>query len=121
LYGDDLGIDGNYTASDACCYCGGGTECSNLEGWVDSFNFSCTEYIEYDSPGCPLYGDMYPNEDGITANDACCYCQAEVEDDGKFCFIVIFFGLLKSFLKIMMTMSMRVSIAFIESSHIFAP
>ena len=123
LYGDDLGVDGNNIANDACCYCGGGMECTNLEGWVDSGNDTCSWYVEYDSPGCPLYGDMHPNEDEITANDACCYCQAvaEVEDDGKFCFIVIFFGLLKSFLKIMMTMSMRVSIAFIDSSHIFLP
>ena len=44
----------------------------------------------FDSPGCPLYGDTYPNEDGITANDACCYCQAEVADDGKFRLINIF-------------------------------
>ena len=84
FYGDDLGINGSYTANDACCYCDGGMECSNLEGWVDSGNFSCTWYIGNDDPGCPLYGGMYPNEDGITANDACCYCQVEVADDGKF-------------------------------------
>ena len=85
-YGDDLGFDGNNTANDACCYCGGGTECSNLEGWVDSGNDTCAWYIENDSPGCPLSGDMYPDADGITASDACCYCQVDVEvaDDGKY-------------------------------------
>jgi len=91
-YGDDLGVDGNNTANDACCYCGGGTECSNLEGWVDSGNDPCAWYIESDSPGCPLYGDMYPDADGITGNDACCYCQAvaEVADDGKYYYVNTF-------------------------------
>ena len=89
MFGDDLGVDGNYTANDACCYCGGGTECSNLEGWVDIEDDDCAWYILYDSPGCPLYGDMYPNDDGITANDACCYCQAEAFN-GKLHLVNIF-------------------------------
>ena len=92
-YGDDLGVDGNNTANDACCYCGGGTECSNLEGWVDSGNDTCSWYVEYDSPGCPLYGDMYPSTEGISANDACCYCQAEVYG-GKFRYMTIILGTL---------------------------
>ena len=82
LYGDDLGVDGNNTANDACCYCGGGMECSNLEDWVDVGNDDCTWYIENDSPGCPFFGDYFFDSNGIAANDACCYCQTEV--DGKF-------------------------------------
>ena len=82
MYGDDLGVDGNYTASDACCYCGGGTECSNLEGWVDIGGDDCTWYSEFDYPGCPFFGSYYSNSNGISANDACCYCQAEVYGKG---------------------------------------
>ena len=93
LYGDDLGVDGNNIANDACCYCGGGMECTNLEGWVDSGNDTCSWYVEYDSPGCPLYGDMYPSTEGISANDACCYCQAEVYG-GKFRYMTIILGTL---------------------------
>jgi len=88
FYGDGLGFDGN-TANEACCYCGGGTECSNLEGWVDSGNFSCAWYIGNDSPGCPFFGNMFPDADGITANDACCFCQ-DATDDSKCRYLAIF-------------------------------
>ena len=31
-------------------------------------------YEEWDEPGCPLYGDKWPDGDGVTASEACCHC-----------------------------------------------
>ena len=83
-YGELVGVDSNYTGNEACCYCGGGNECTNLEDWVDSGNYNCTWYIENDEPGCPYFGEWFPNENGITGNDACCYCQVDIEDDDDY-------------------------------------
>ena len=90
-YGELVGVDGNITGNEACCYCGGGNECSNLEDWGDSDNYNCTWYIENDFPGCPYFGDSFPNENGTTGNDACCYCQVDIKDDHDY-------GKVKSFI-----------------------
>ena len=47
--------------------------CTDIIGWVDQHEHGCDWYVQYENPanpGCPLY----PNEAGIDANTACCYC-----------------------------------------------
>jgi len=78
IFGAYSDADGS-AENDACCFCGGGTECTNLEGWVDSRGVDCSWYIENDISGCPDSGTLFPNSDGITGNDACCYCKVEGE------------------------------------------
>ena len=76
IFGAYSDADGS-AANDACCFCGGGTECTNLDDWVDNRGMDCTWYIENDIPGCPDSGTLFPNSDGITGNDACCFCKEE--------------------------------------------
>jgi len=62
------------TASEVCCSCGGGNvsnECVN-DDWVDSYGDGC-DWYEVDDR-CSLYGNSFEN-DGQTAQDACCACQ----------------------------------------------
>jgi len=68
---DNVTID-----SDASNDCGGlGSRlCSNYFEWLDDIGRGCDFYEQFDNPGCRATGDMSPKEDGITANDACCYC-----------------------------------------------
>ena len=94
-YGYSYPNEDNITAKDACCYCGGGgsmnipsafpshqyepsviptVTCYDYNGWVDYYGDGCDWYEKSDDPGCPWYGEEWPNEDGITANDSCCYC-----------------------------------------------
>lgn len=40
-----------------------------LEGWMECFHVEL-----WDSPGCPTFGEWYNVEDGISVNEACCYC-----------------------------------------------
>jgi len=75
VFGNDF-ADARYglTASQVCCSCGGGSvlnECVN-DDWVDSFGDGC-EWYEVDDR-CSLYGNSFEN-DGQTAQDACCECQ----------------------------------------------
>ena len=70
------------TASDACCTCGGGEtvevieeeqgdQCEDYSDFADFGGDKCDWYeSEY---YCDLYGS-YVNNDGITANEACCQC-----------------------------------------------
>jgi len=66
------------TASEACCYCGGGLlevpVCYDYIGWLDALEIGCWWYEYNLVPGCPYVGDMNPNDNGITAREACCYC-----------------------------------------------
>jgi hypothetical protein len=50
-----------------------GANCADKVGWVDSFGDDCTWYEQYESLGCPLYGDYYDGGLG-TPNEACCHC-----------------------------------------------
>jgi len=64
------------TANDACCACGGGFFEGCIDspvGWydVDGPNFDCNWYASKDN--CEIYGDDHENE-GMTANEACCVC-----------------------------------------------
>ena len=43
-------------------------------GWVDYFGDGCDWYEEFDSPGCPNYGDDDGGTGGSVADDNCCYC-----------------------------------------------
>ena len=62
--------------SDATNGCGGFGSglCSDYNGWVDEYGVGCDWYEDNEDPGCPNDGPFFPNEDGITANNACCYC-----------------------------------------------
>jgi len=67
----------NVTAdSDLSNDCGGygSPACYDYNGWVNEYGYGCDAYEDWDDPGCPFYGDLYPNEDGITLKEACCYC-----------------------------------------------
>ena len=76
-YGDDYENDG-LTADEACCVCGGGTvpNCYDLTAngmhWTDSQGYTCIDYSD-DNSRCDAFGHMYEN-DGMTANVACCPC-----------------------------------------------
>ena len=43
--------------------------------WQDLHFDGCEWYEANDTPGCPLYGHDYEDENG-TANDNCCYCMS---------------------------------------------
>jgi len=51
-----------------------------MEGWTDADGYDCSWYLNFDYPECPLYGSLYPNEDGVDANTACCYCKVTAEN-----------------------------------------
>ena len=40
-----------------------------------NFNLLILRYATFNYPGCPFYGSLFPNEDGVDANSACCYCK----------------------------------------------
>lgn len=94
---DSDGVTGN----DACCVCGGGTivypttptssptasptgpttsptasptECVDLEGYENSRGRDCDWFMTW-GWRCNLWGNSFPNEDGVVANDACCACK----------------------------------------------
>ena len=48
--------------------------CADLLNWVDIYGSGCDSYEVDEEPGCPLYGNDYSDENGVTASDACCYC-----------------------------------------------
>ena len=64
------------TDTDASNDCSGfgSVFCSDYVGWIDEYGIGCDVYETFDRPGCPYVGNFFPNEDGIAANDACCYC-----------------------------------------------
>ena len=54
-------------------------------GWTDSCGDGCDWYSEHPD-NCATYGDMWANQEGLTANDACAVCgggldAADVPDD----------------------------------------
>ncbi len=97
-YGDNFADDYGITANIACCACGGGSTgsiptpvnpptpapspthvngdvCSNSPpGWYDSggSTYDCEWYAQ--SNKCEWFGDDYADDNGITANIACCAC-----------------------------------------------
>lgn len=58
--------------NNVCSTGGGGTDCTNSAGWVDSDGDGC-DFYETTENACALYGGDYENN-GETANDACCKC-----------------------------------------------
>ncbi|KAL3927084.1 MAG: hypothetical protein SGBAC_013226 [Bacillariaceae sp.] len=91
------------SASEACCYCGGGSEdgsvftkpptpspstftidpnCQDMPGFADFCGDGCSWYEIEDTPGCPEWGELVGSVDSIMrqssiemeANEACCYC-----------------------------------------------
>lgn len=71
LYADENGV----SANEACCECGGGASanCVDDTEWVDSTGDGCDWYAE-GVLRCQLFGGGFEN-DGLTAQDACCVCQ----------------------------------------------
>jgi len=79
LYGDKWPDSEGVTANEACCHCGYDSVsipplCHDYNGWIDKLGGGCDVYEFYDDPACPQYGSLFPNDDGISANEACCYC-----------------------------------------------
>ena len=79
LYGDKWPDGDGVTASEACCHCGYDSNstpsvCHDYNGWIDVYGGGCDVYEFYDDPACPQYGSLFPNDDGISGNEACCYC-----------------------------------------------
>ena len=78
-YHDFLSIIGTSDPRKSCCYCS--EYCQDLAGWLDGrSNYrgdgkSCSWYEQFDEPGCPAYGDLWPSNDGVSAHQACCYCR----------------------------------------------
>lgn len=88
-YGDLWPNDQGLTADDACCLCGGGNRptlapsmspsaskpindsCQDLD-FVDAWGDGCARYEETNA--CKSYGNEYANDQGLTANMACCIC-----------------------------------------------
>jgi hypothetical protein len=51
------------------------TACYDTTGWTDYFGDNCDWYEQYDSAGCPNYGNYWANPTtGVTPNEACCWC-----------------------------------------------
>ena len=72
-----LNMDNVSDPRESCCFCS--EYCQDLYEWLDirwdGIGYSCDWYKEWDEPGCPLYGYMWSDNDGITAREACCYCR----------------------------------------------
>ena len=90
LFGWVYGANGQMTALEACCHCGGGGDpsnevpaptpttnadnCTDEPGWVDSLGDGCSYYEAFEFPGCPLEGS-FADANGLEAWDACCHCK----------------------------------------------
>ncbi len=88
ILGDVTGTN-NWTASEACCVCGGGNRgggnraggssgggtCTTDHSWYDSGGpkYSC-EWYKTTPNACTLFGSKYSNF-GKTAKQACCVCK----------------------------------------------
>ncbi len=48
-------------------------DCVEDTSWRDSLGFFCDFYELVDTPGCPVYGNLYDGGMG-TAGEACCHC-----------------------------------------------
>ena len=63
-----------HSAKTACCHCGGGqgggTKCTDKQGWVDSLGDDCATYERYN--WCPQYEDFGRQE--VMPKEACCVC-----------------------------------------------
>ena len=75
-----LSMDNVSDPRETCCYCSE-YDCQDVYGWHDvrrddfGWGHGCDWYRKWDEPGCPNYGDRWPDNDGITAREACCHCQ----------------------------------------------
>jgi len=50
-------------------------DCTDFDGWTDSYGDACYWYEANDGEGCPSYGDSWANPDtGVTPGEACCWC-----------------------------------------------
>ena len=83
-------------AMENCCFCNGGSStlpptnsptlsvspsitaqptrtCFDNPNWKDRRNNTCSDYEDFDTPGCPVYGK---GDGGVlgTAGENCCYC-----------------------------------------------
>lgn len=54
-------------------------ECVDQPDWSDSDGDGCDWYEDNEPAGCPDRGNL-TDEDGTTANEACCHCQIEVDE-----------------------------------------
>ena len=54
-------------ASCGTCWCA-----DEPAGWIDTYNDDCAAYEQ--NGYCSDYGDACPDENGVTANQACCTC-----------------------------------------------
>merc|ERR1719223_723773 len=79
MYGDAFPDANGIDANTACCVCGGASNddevtenyCDdNPIGWTDSGNDGCEWYEPFGY--CEIYGDAFPDANGIDANTACC-------------------------------------------------
>lgn len=65
-----------YSAKTACCHCGGGkgggTKCTDKQGWVDSLGDDCATYERYN--WCPRYEDFGWRWQEVMPKEACCVC-----------------------------------------------
>ena len=52
------------------------------EDWTDAYGDTCSWYKEFDSPGCPNYGDLWDGGNG-TPKEACCYCGGGNDSHGS--------------------------------------
>jgi hypothetical protein len=52
--------------------------CANFPGWSDSYGDDCSWYENYESPGCPYWGDLADAGYG-TPGEACCHCDGGLE------------------------------------------
>ena len=58
---------------ESCCYCSE-YGCQNSAGWLDDRGEGCDWYERAYAPKCAEFEDTWPDENGITAREACCHC-----------------------------------------------
>jgi len=95
---------------EACCHCGGGgvrtptlspsptngplptpsptsffvdPDCTDYEGYVDTYGDDCQWYAQFDDPGCPVEGNTLGGDgfEDVTSSQACCICGGGGERD----------------------------------------
>lgn len=87
-FGNDVGLDGNLTANEACCTCGGGTvvpfttssQCTDNPIiydppllWTDSLGDNCAWYAEDAQTRCNEFANEQSG--GVSVIDSCCACK----------------------------------------------
>ncbi len=64
--------DDDFTASEQCCACGGGTPCRSDDSTTDAYGYTCSSLYDIN----PIYcqNSIYYDDDDFKSSEQCCAC-----------------------------------------------